>query len=238
MSAQAIISHNKWSWIDVSKGEDNLQFASPGTQPGDFLEVADRLAAEGLYPPNFPDVAILVTDALTSRDDSRYEILLDTMRERWLWANTAALYLPGEGVFIQDHPQPTKDGRTMREDPFPRGLWMDRKDLEKRLDAKDPDVRFVPFGFQVGFMDGAALAANELFIGLCGDSAIAKRLAEAADQLQHEPCLSAFDEVERPFLKVTMLGMDLHGDELVLSAKGYDVGPNGNGMCAFGLRPD
>ena len=237
MTQQTLVSENKWSWIDISRGERSLQFASPGTQPGDFLDVTEMLKLEGLTPPTFADLALLVAEALTFPSDPRFDIFLEVMRERWLWVDTAALYLPERGVYIQDFPIPTKDGRTLREDPFPKGLWMDPEELQKRLDCGDPNVRFVPFGFKVGFMDFGALAKNELFIALCGDAETANSLAVSADRLQRDPCLSAFDRVDRPYLKVAMMGMDLHGEELVVGAKGFDIGPNGNGMCAFGLHP-
>jgi hypothetical protein len=234
-SSQSTFLSNGCGRVEVSRCGRNLSFAFPETRPGDYLEVAEKLQSKGLRGPTFAETSLLVSQAFSSGEDPSFDGLLKAMRERWLWTNTAVLYWPGEGVYIQDDPKPSPDGTTLREDPFPRGLWMDRNQLRERLESGDPEVRYVPLGYEVGFLEPGRLSGNALLQGLCGDSEIARGLAEAAGGLGGNPCLSAFEEVDRPYLKVAMMGMDLHGERLEICVKGFDVGPNGNGMCAFGI---
>ena len=100
-----------------------------------------------------------------------------------LWAFTGTLYVPKEGAFIQDDPE-IRDGM----------LFMDKDGLEQKLNAKDPSVRHVPFGYKVGEMSPLELAKNPYAIGLAGEEG-AEQLARIADKYSSRPYLWSFESV-------------------------------------------
>ena len=80
------------------------------------------------------------------------------MKDNWFWGFTGNRHVPNEGVYIQDNPQIVDEE-----------VLMNKKDLVKKLDANDPSVRFVPFGFKLGSQSALKLAKNPYVIGLAGE---------------------------------------------------------------------
>jgi hypothetical protein len=230
------VSVENEGWLEVELGGERLEFARKTTRPGDFLEVSSRMDEEGLDPPTFFQASVFLAEALGDPGSEVCKVVTDLIQDRWLWTNTALLYLPRAGVFVQDQPVATKDGRTLRDDPFPRGLWMEEADLRSRFQCGDKGVRFVPFGFKVGSQPPSQLENNPMAVALTGTQEGARILASAACCFEKDPFLWSFEEVDRPILRVVALGTEHHGTQLVIGARCYDMGPNGNGMSAFGLR--
>ena len=101
------------------------------------------------------------------------------MEHKWLWTFTGTLFTP-KGAYIQDDPE-IRDGI----------LFMDRSDLEKKINAKDPGVRHVPFGYKVGEISPSELAENPYVIALAGKEGVEK-LAQVADKHLLKPRLWSF----------------------------------------------
>ena len=198
-----------------------LTFLHPSYGPNTYANVGLAIVQNNLKRPTMAETASLVHAAFNSDDRYSAEIK-DIMRQRqvWLWAFTGTLlYVPNEGAFIQDDPE-IRDGM-----PF-----MDRGSLEQRINAKDPSVRHVPFGYKVGEMSPLELAKNPYVIGLAGEEG-AEQLARVADKYSDKPYLWSFESVDGNVIRVSALnsgdldrrlsvGGDLHGDDWVGRAFG------------------
>ena len=195
-----------------------LTFLHPPYGPDIYANVGLAIAKDNLKRPTMAETASLV-DAAFNSDDGYSTEIKDIMRQAWLWAFTGTLYVPKEGAFIQDDPE-TRDGM-----PF-----MDRESLEQKLNAKDPSVRFVQFGYPIGEMSPLELAKNPYVVGLAGEEG-AEQLARVADKYSDKPYLWSFESVDGNVIRVSALnsgdldrrlsvGGDLHGDDWVGRAFG------------------
>ena len=159
-----------------------LTFLHPPYGPGTYANVGLAIEKDKLSRPTMAETASLVHAVFNS--DNKYGTeIKDIMRQAWLCGFTGTLYVPKEGAFIQDDPE-IKDGM-----PF-----MHRESLEQKLNAKDPSVRFVPFGYEVGEMSPLELAKNLYVIGLAGEEG-AEQLARVADKYSDKPYLWSFKSV-------------------------------------------
>jgi len=115
------------------------------------------------------------------------------MKKQGLFSSAGILYVPREGAYIQDHPEVCG------------GLpSMNRSDLVKKLEASDPTVRFVPFGFKTERMSSYDLASNLFIRGLVGLEG-AEKLAEIADKHPNQPYLCSYASVNQPITRVSTL---------------------------------
>ena len=195
-----------------------LTFLHPPYGSNTYANVGLAIEQDNLKRPTMAETASLVHAAFNS--DNKYSTEIgDIIRQAWLWAFTGTLYVPNEGAFIQDDPE-IRDGM-----PF-----MDRGSLEQRINAKDPSVRHVPFGYKVGEMSPLELAKNPYVIGLAGEEG-AEQLARVADKYSDKPYLWSFESVDGNVIRVSALnsgdldrrlsvGGDLHGDDWVGRAFG------------------
>ncbi|MEK6973998.1 MAG: hypothetical protein AABW41_02060 [Nanoarchaeota archaeon] len=165
--------------------------------------------------------ASLVHTAFNS-DDKYSKEIRGIMKDRWLWSFTGNLDLPNKGVYVQDSPE-VRNGRVV----------MDESNLVKKLESKDPSVRFVPFGFDIESMSPMQLAKNAYIIGLAGEEG-ADKLAEVADEFKQKPYLWSFKSVNEPTTRVSALNSGWVLDRWLLVV-GYNLGNDRNGH-AFGVR--
>ena len=191
-------------FVPHSGGE--LTFLHPAYGPGTYANVGLAIVQDGLKRPSMEETASLVHAAFNAGDKYSTEIK-DIMQQAWLWGFTGTLYVPKEGAFIQDDPE-IRYGM-----PF-----MDRESLEQKLNAKDPSVRHVPFGYKVGEMSPLELAKNPYVVGLAGEEG-AEQLARVADKHSDKPYLWSFESVDRNETRVSALdsgrldrGLDVNGD--------------------------
>ena len=202
------------------KGED-LTFMHPSYGPGNYANVKELIEKDNLEPPTMAQTASLVYSAFNSDDEYSKEIK-EIMKSRWLWAFTGTLYIPNKGAYIQDNPQ-VKNGMP----------YIDQSELERKLEAHDPGVRFVPFGFKIGEMSPIKLSKNAYVIALAGEEG-AEKLAEVADEYQNKPYLYIFTSVNEPFIRISALG-SAWGLDHRLSVNG-DYHGSGRDGFAFGVR--
>tara|TARA_Y100000310_G_scaffold339280_1_gene431512 strand:- start:19860 stop:20570 length:711 start_codon:yes stop_codon:yes gene_type:complete len=202
---------------------ERLTFVHPEYGPNTYANVGQQIQEAGLRKPTMAETASLVYDAFNS-DDKYSKGIRETMKNRWLWGFTGTLYVPGEGAYIQDDPE-TREGM-----PF-----MDHSELVEKLEAGDPSVRHVPFGFQTGTMSTLELSRNAYIKALAGEEG-AEKLAEVAERHKGKPYLWSFESVSRPATRVSGLnsGWDL-GDHR-LGVGGSDRG--GRDGYAFGVQEE
>lgn len=172
--------------IDIPHEGKTITFIYKQHGPDTYAEVARSIDKEGLARPTMAETASLVHQAFLARDEPEFSKIIDIMKNEWLMAFTGLLYIPwaghsefNGGIFVQDNPE-IKFGL-----PF-----MDKSELVKKLEANDPSVRFIPFGFKKGKMS-RELAKSPYIIALAGEEE-AEKLAEIADEYDEyksKPCL-------------------------------------------------
>jgi len=203
--------------LTVNHQGRDLKFVYLTYFPGNYANVSDKIESAGLVTPTMAETASLVYGAFNSDDKSSWDVrreIKNAMRYASLWAFTGSLYVPGKGAYIQDNPR-VRGGM-----PF-----MDESDLVRRLEANDPGVRFVPFGFKIGDMAASELAENQYIIGLAGEEGAVK-LAEVAGKHRYNPCLGSFESVDTPQTRVSDLNTYEHlGDGLNVCGRN-----RGNGL--------
>jgi len=229
------MSGDTGSWLEVQVEDRTLRFSTLSTHPGGFVEAAKAVAEAGLDPPTFGEASIFVAEVMARKGEESLQEAFQTIQDRWVWADTALLYVPEEGVYIQDHPEETGKGLVKQDTPGLGALNMEPSVLKSLVESGNPSVRFVPYGYKVGPQSPSEVESNPLIIALTGGTEGAGKLAEAASRFSEDPCVQAFDKVDEPHIRVTGLGLELDGTRLDIIARGFDIGPNGNGMCAFGL---
>ena len=195
-------------------------FLYPSYGPNTFAHVGEAITKEGLARPTMADTVDLVHAAFNA-DDKYSQEIQRIMKDRWFWGFTGNLYIPQEGVYIQDNPR------------ISNGLpFMEQSDLVQKLEAHDPRVRFVPFGFPIREMSALELARNPYIQGLVGEEG-AEKLAEIADKHKYKPYLYSFASIDQPLTRVSALGSDgLVGRRL--NVVGDDHGDDRNGYV-FGV---
>ncbi len=209
--------------ITEHEGND-LTFIYPVHGPNTYANVQSSIESAGLATPTMAETASLVHSAFNSDDKYRKEIK-QLMKDRWLWAFTGTLYVPNKGAYVQDYPEIRK------------GIpLMDESDLVKKLEANDPNVRFVPFGFAINEMSAIQLAQNPYLIAIAGKEG-AQKIAEVADKHRNKPFLYSFKSVDQPLIRVSALVSywDFVGSRLWVN--GISRGDGGN-CYAFGVRKD
>ena len=201
-------------------GDQKTVFLHPAFGPNTYAQVGEAITQDGLARPTMADTTDLVYAAFKSENSYSQEIK-KLMRDRWLWGFTGNLYVPQEGVYVQDNPQIRKGM------PF-----MEKSELVRKLEVQDPSVRFVPFGFPMGEMSPEDLATNTYVIALAGEEG-AEKLGEVATKFRNKLYLYSFTSVDEPLTRVSALNSDWD-DVHRLSVSGNIRGDVRDG-CAFGV---
>ena len=178
--------------LTIDHNNEDLTFIYPSFGPNTYANVQNEIEQAKLEKPTIAQTASLVNSAFNSNDKYSQEIQ-KLLKEKWLWAFTGILYVPNEGAYIQDNPE------KRNEKPF-----MEKSSLVKLLEAKDPSVKFVPFGFKTEKMSPSELARNEFVIALAGEEG-ADKLAETASKFRNPPYLWSFKSVDEAVTSVSAL---------------------------------
>ena len=212
----ARIEEGRTKYIVEHNGKD-LTFIHPSFGPNTYAVVGQEIEIAKLKRPSMSQVVSLVNTAFNS-DDKYSKEIQRILKENFLWAFTGQLYIPKEGVYFQDDP------KIRNEMPF-----MNKSDLETKLEKSDPSVRFTPFGFKTGEMTPSELAKNTFVIAQAGEEG-ADKLAEVAGKFKDNPFLLSFESVDEEVTRVSSLDSGW-GSVLRL----YVVGIRGNGRGGFAL---
>ena len=185
------IKEGRTELTTTHQGQD-LTFVHPSYGPDTYANVGSQIEQAGLIRPTMSQITSLAHTSCNSNDKYSKEIQ-KIMKDNWLWGFTGTLYVPNKGAYIQEDPQ-IRNGM-----PF-----MDESDLVRKLEANDPNVRFVPFGFKTEEMTPIQLANNDYVKALVGEEG-AEKLAEISDKHRYKPYLYSFESVDEPLTRVSAL---------------------------------
>lgn len=180
--------------IDVPHNGNTISFVYDRHGPDTYANVANSIQKADLASPTMAETASLLHPVFHQGEEKEFSEIKDLMKNKWLWAFTGTLYVPNKGAYVQDHPE-IRDGM-----PF-----MDESELVKKLEASDPSVRFVPFGFKTGSMTPIQLGKNPYITALATEKG-AEKLAQIADVHRNKPRIWSFESVDEPITRVSAGG--------------------------------
>jgi len=199
-------------------GRNLITFVHPSYGRDTYANVGLQIEQADLIRPTMSQITSLahascntnypIEGRLTTEEERQERYAKEIKQMMWDALNlgfTGSHYVPNKGAYIQDDPQ-IRNGM-----PF-----MEESELVRKLEANDPSVRFVPFGFRVGKMTPAQLAENEYIRGLVGDEG-AEKLAEMASKHRNDPVLYSFESVNEPSTRVSALRFDSFIGNLVVN---------------------
>src|SRR3989338_11083623 len=205
--------------LTVTHNGKDLTFLHPAYGPNNYEEVGEQIEKDGLLRATMAETASLVHAAFFDKLGEQHgSQVKETMRLEWLWASTGILYVPNKGVYMQDN------SKIKNNLPY-----MEESDLVRKLQRNDKSVRFVPFGYKIGYMTPKELEKNEFIIGLAGIEG-AEKLAEvggkAAGKYKDNPYLGSFKSIDKPEVRFSAVGSSLDGGDyrLLVDGNNYDVG--------------
>ena len=210
------------TYLDANSNKGKISFVSPAFGPSTYAKVGQEITDAGLERPTMEQTASLAYDAWQNPDEKYSKDIIGKMRTNWLWGFNGLLYVPKEGVYIQDRPE-VQNGRVV----------MDQTDLVKKMESGDESVRFVHFGFKRESQSSLELSKNPFIQALAGEEG-ADKLAQVSENYKIKPFVWALYNVDNPTIRVASLGSnrDLDGDRL--RVRGYDWGDDNDGY-AFGV---
>ncbi|MBS3172091.1 hypothetical protein J4438_00740 [Candidatus Woesearchaeota archaeon] len=173
-----------------------LTFIHPA-YTGTHTECMQQIRSAGEQPPIYSQVTDMVYEAVIKDPNNQYsKEIRQIMRSSWLRADTGLLYLPDGRAYVQDRPILGSDG-------LPK---MEESELEAKLQANDPSVRFVEPGFNTGEQTVFELAKNPYVIALASEQG-AEQLAEIASTYKNKPVVFSLEDVSEPTTRVSALGV-------------------------------
>lgn len=203
-----------------------LTFIHPYKGPSTYAKLAKQLDKDNLQRPTASQNSSLIYSAWAAQKESPNEQfskeIISLLKSNWLACFTGNHYVPNEGVYIQETPK-IKEGRVL----------MEKSDLVKRLEANDPSVRFIPFGYKIGEQSALELERNPYVIGLIGEEG-AQKLAEVSKNYKFHPHVFCSNSVNEPTTRLSALlaVLCVYGSGLYVDGGVHDYGRNG---CAFGV---
>ncbi len=184
------------TYLRTGHKDGRLSFISPASGPNTYAQVGNQILEAKLELPTMEQTASLVHVAWQNPEEKYSKDIINKLKNSWLWAFNGLLYIPQVGVYIQDRPK-IEGGKAV----------MDRSELVKKLEANDPSVRFVPFGFKREYQTAMELEKNHFVQALAGEEG-AEKLAEIVDKYKKHPYVYAFDsnDINEPTIRVAALG--------------------------------
>jgi len=208
------------TYLDTHSSKGTVSFVAPAFGHSAYAKVGQQITEAGLVLPTMEQTASLVYDAWQNPDEKYSKDIIRKLRTNWLWGFNGLLYVPNEGVYIQDRPD-IQNGKVV----------MNQEDLVKKIESNDESVRFVPFGFKRDSQSSLELAKNPFIQALAGEEG-ADKLASVADKYNLKPFVWTLDNVDNPTIRVASLGsgrglggwLDVDGDDWVGNYGGYAFG--------------
>ncbi len=208
--------------------DGELTFIHPFKGPAVYAELANQLDKDSLGRPTASQNSSLIHSAWETQKESPNEQfskeIISLLKSNWLACFTGIHYVPNEGAYIQDFPE-IRDGR----------VFMEKSELVRKLEANDPSVRFVPFGYQISEQSTSELEKNPFVIRLAGEEG-AQKLAEVSGNYKYKPYVFSFDNVSNPVTTLSALFAYWGHGCFGLGVSG-DVRGGGGASCAFGVFP-
>ena len=210
------------TYLDVPHLDSELTFVYPAKK-GTYIELAEQLDEDNLQQLTMSQNASLIYAAWQNPKEKYSKEIIDILRNSWLVCFNGILYdKEDKGAYIEDRPK-IRGNR----------VYMEKSDLLKRLEANDPSVRFVPFGYKIEKQSSKDLEKNPFVIALAGEEG-AQKLAEVSANYKFKPYLYSFDNVDRSAIRVASLDSCRCLGNGMLYVGGFDWGDNDDGY-AFGV---
>lgn len=176
-----------------------LTFSSSAMQ-GTYFQAAEQLEKASLLQPILAETSSLVYSAWQDPDNSYSKDIIQKLKNNLLWGFTGIRYsdrYSKEGVFFEDNPKIKKESIYM-------SIYMNTKELERRLKEGDPRVRHVKYGYKTEEQLPSELERNPFIQALAGKEG-AEKLAEVASKYKNNPYLWAFENVNEDTIRVSAL---------------------------------
>jgi hypothetical protein len=193
---------------------------------GTHESVAEQMDIEKIKRPNSPETASLVYDAFQNPEGKYESQIIKILNSAWFWEYTGNLYLPksneeiNNGVILESNPKIEK-GK----------LVMDKESLIKRLNKKDPNVKFVPFGFKIEEQSYKELEKNPYILARYGEEGAGK-IAKISSEYKTNLYLWSFDSVDEEKIRMSSLDRSWFSGILNVGGNNWDDYDNGH---AFGI---
>jgi len=215
------------TYLDVNSKKGVVSFAAPAFGPGTYANVGSQISKAGLEQPTMAQNAELVYAAWQNPQEKYSSDIISTLRNNWLWGFNGLLYVPNEGIYVQDRPE-IRNGK----------VFIDYKDVSEKLGVKDPSVRFVAFDeFKGESQTSLELSRNRFVQALAGEEG-AYKLAQVADKYNSKPYVWALKEKDVSQMTTRVAGLDSRCVNVDRLDVGGGWGGNGDGGFAFGVRPN
>lgn len=219
-----MVIHAKVGRTELTNDITEDVFIDPPFGPGTYARVMGEIDAAGLVRPTFGNKVVLYHEALQNPGENFSAKIIDIARRNWFIADTSILNLPEQRAYVQDHPQTDGNGRPV----------MTEKELEQKLQDKDPSVRFAE-DYVTGELTKNELIKHSLNMALCADKDTANLSGRLAGMHKYNPRVFALTNVEKPTVTFASLGSFWGG--FGVGVNGRVLGPYGLGF-AFGVAPD
>ena len=190
---RAQIKNQSEVYLGVPHLNREITFVYPAKGPDTYLELATQLEQNNLSRPTMSQNSSLIHSVRQNPKERYSKEIMSTLKNSGLCCFNKILYLPNKGAYIQDNPE-IKDIRIVKK----------KSDLFNKLDANDPSVRFVPFGYKIGIQSAKALEENAFVIGLAGEEG-AQKLAEVSRSYKSDLCLSSLDNTDEKLISVAVV---------------------------------
>ncbi|MBU1203772.1 MAG: hypothetical protein KKG60_01755 [Nanoarchaeota archaeon] len=204
----------------VPHQDGKITLVHPAYGPNTYFGVHKSISEANLSVPTMAETASLVYAAWQNPEERYSKEIIRLLKDSWLWGFTGNLYVPGDGVYIQDNPK-IKDGKVI----------MEKSKLVEALEKQDKTVRFVPFGFKTGKQTSLELSKNHYVVALVGEQG-ADKLAQVADKYKNKACVWSFSSIDNEVIRVSALDSDWDGRRLDVDGDGFGGGGDG---YAFGV---
>ena len=224
--------------LDALHRDGKRTFIYPPYKACSSVEVAQAVHKEKLDFPLMDENVSLVYGAWQNPNEKYSAEVIETLKNSFVLATNGLFYLPKkegdevhDGVLIDDNFD-VRNLRILREDR--ERLLVYKSSLMTKLNANDPRVRFVPFGYPTGKVDN--LSNHSLVVGLAGEDGSVK-LDEVAniykEKYRLNPYVSSFSNIDTEDLRISALNSNWGGDRLNIHGNFHD---DYRGSCAFGVQ--
>ncbi|HIH17208.1 MAG TPA: hypothetical protein HA282_05120 [Nanoarchaeota archaeon] len=179
------------TYLDVPHKDGILSFATPAFDHGSHVSLRKRILDAKLELPTMEQIASFLHEAWQDPKEEYSRSMISKLGTNFLLTFNGLLYVPNEGVYIQDRPEIVWE-QMPNSDHFWHKVSMERSDLDKKLEANDPSVRFVPFGYKMGVQSYGELASNPFVQALAGEEG-AEKLARVSARCGEMPYVENFN---------------------------------------------
>nr|MBA4405584.1 hypothetical protein [Nanoarchaeum sp.] len=195
-----------------------LEFSRPAYK-GNYAECQRQIAQAGEQTPTYAQIADLAYETIVEYPSNEMKQII---KQNGLFGFTGSLFVP-KGVYVQDRPILGSDGLPI----------MKESELEAKLQAGDPSVRFVESGFKIGNHSMNDLRVNPYVIALAGRHG-ATQLAYIASNYKNDSYVFGLENVCKPKTIVSG-GLSVYTQDF---DDGLFVGGNrGEDSRTFGMIP-